>query len=702
MVNTEERATVSVAIIAKDEAATITPTIQSVRDIVDEIVVLVDDTTTDKTAELAKQAGADIVELYKWEDNFAKARNQAIEKCSKDWVLIMDAHEVLHPNSKMVLVNLMERVRGKAGDLRDTEVFSGYVYMNPKGDDLENLIPETFLMQPRLFKNNGDHYYESRVHNYLVTKEGNKGLKRPVPELVFIHKRTRDNDQARRKQRAEMNIPILKQDIKDNPENPRPYFYLANTLYEMEKFDESADYYEQYLAKSGWPQERAQALLMLASIYGDKKDFKKARECAMQAIKEDWERPEYYLILGDFAMSQKDYYQAEHWYRSACDMKPPIKSGMFLRGPAYTFLPYAKLAMVYSTPGVEDYFKAIQVGEKAIGLGYPERDLIDKMAIWKQNLTLKPDCKNIIIYDENNAFTFIRDLSNRLMNYYNIATAAQFDHEHAQWADVIFFEWCSRNLLKASGMPKKPGQKWITRLHGFEVYNPKRLTQIQWDKIDEIVFVCEHVKEHFESIYSVPDSVKRSVVPNGVDLNLWAYADRSIVESKIISIVGILTEKKGPQLLGSVIQWFNKNRPEWKFRLRLDIVDRPCMAERTLTHMIKDCTNFEWVPRQESLNRFLEDSKYLLSTSTLESFSFVIAEAMSKGIKPLIHDWIGARDIWPEKLIWNDIDDLVALIDEDEYDSAGYRAYVKENYSIEKLADTMKAKIDGHLSGGTA
>jgi glycosyltransferase involved in cell wall biosynthesis len=696
----KKRATVSVAIIAKDEAATITPSIESIRDNVDEIVVLVDDKTTDNTAELAKKAGAHIVGSFTWEDDFAGARNKAIAKCTKDWICIMDAHEVLHPNSKMIFEDLMRRVL-KNGDLQDTELFSAYIYMNPRGKDLENLIPETFLMQPRLFKNNGEHFYTGRVHNYIETKKGNKGLKRPVPELVFIHRRTESNEQTRKSQRIEMNVPLLLKDIEDHPEQPRPLFYLANTYYEMEKWDDALEYYEKYLMISGWAQERAQALLMAASILAEKRDHKKAREYALRAIQEDWERPEFYMILGDFAMNHKNYYEAEHWYKSACDMKPPIKSGMFLRGPAYTYLPYAKLAMVYSTPGVEDFFKALQSAEKALSLGYPEKDLVQKMDIWKESLTLKPDRKNVLIYDENNTFTFIKDTSNRLMDYYNVATAAQYEYTAAQWADVIFFEWCAKNILKASGMPKKPGQKWIVRLHGFEVYSSKRITQIQWDKVDVLIFVCDHVKQHFEELYFIPDSVKKIVIPNGVDLNLWSYADRSIVDKKTISVIGILTEKKGPQLLGQVIKYFDKYRPEYKFQLRFDIVDKPCMAERTLRHIIKDCKNWEWVPRQDSLNRFLEDTKFLLSTSELESFSYVIAEAMSKGIKPLIYDWLGSRDIWPEKLIWTDINELLNLIDEeDEYNSSEYRDYIKNNFSIDTLVNSIKNEIESLLSSG--
>jgi len=698
----KKRATLSLAMIVKNEANTLIPCLDSVGGVVDEIVVLVDDSTTDNSFEIAKKY-TDKVEYYKWEDDFAGARNLAISKCTKDFIMIMDGHEILHPKSKQIVEELMQRViEGK--DLFTTGEFSAMIYMNPTGDTLENLIPQTIFYQPRLFRNNGKYKYIGRVHNYIVQDKDCALLKRPVPYLVFIHKRTEENADNRKKQRAEMNVKLLLKDIEDNPEVPRAYFYLAQTYHEMGETDKSAEWYEKYIKISEWPKEKAHALLILGTIYGIKKEYDKAWDYALEALKNDWERPEPYLLLGDIAFEQAQnnpnkYYEAEHWYKAACDMKVPEVPAMFMRGDAFTYLPYAKMAILYSHVG--EYYKALQAAEKAIELGYHDNGTIDieqKMPIWKDKLMLKENVKNISIYDENDTFTFLQELQIKLMDKYNLAVGNMPEDSQMKWSDVVWIEWCAKNVLKLSTMPKKPGQLWIVRLHGYELFSPKRIQQIAWDKIDVLMFVAEHVKKHFNELYMIPEKVKQIVVPNGINLKKWSYANRGNMKRvNKIGCVGILTEKKGPQLLGSVIQYFAKHYPSFKFLLRFDIIEHPNMSERTLLHMIKDCDNWEMVPRQESLNSWMENIDYLISTSTLESFSYVIGEAMAKGIKPLIYNWEGATDIWPKELIWTDINELRKLIETDIYNSPMYRQWVEDHYSVEKQYETVVKLIEGEI-----
>jgi len=678
MVESVKRATVSVALIVKDEAATLNPCLKSVRDVVDEIVVLVDDRTTDRTFEIAKKY-ADIVEYFKWSD-FSTARNASIKKCGSEWILIMDGHEVLHPKSKPILTNLLERVLPQK-DLSDTGMFSAFVYMNPKGKgNIEEMIPDTFFLQPRLFINNGDYAYTGRVHNWLNTKAKSKLQKRPVNELVFIHKRTEKNSKLRKEERRNVNIPALKLDIKDNPKSPRPYFYLGNAYNELEEWEEALSWYKKYLKLSTWGAERAHAMLMMGTIYAQKKEYKEATQILKEAIKEDWERAEIYLVLGDIAFDQKDLYQAEHWWKSAIEMKPPMNN-LFLHGPAYTYMPHQSLAKLYSTVG--EWMKALQHAEKAISLGCANQDMISKMAIWKTKLGLDSNKKNIILYDENNQFAFLKDIRRNLTKKFNVATSVEYDTEQAGWADVVWFEWCNKNILRASEMVKPEGQTWIVRLHGYEVFNPDRMTYVNWSKIDVLIFVADHIRKHFDENYWIPDNVKTVVIPNGVDLNRWSFAKREYSKQKNIGIIGILTEKKGPLLLAKVIRHFSKTHPDYRFLLRFDSLKKPNVFEHVLRYELRDLTNWEWIDRVESIDSWMEDLKFLISTSVLESFSYVVAEAMAKGIKPLIHDFKGSRDLYPAELIWRDIDELEKVFD-GEYKSDEYRKWIEDHYSIDK------------------
>jgi len=87
---------VSVAIIAKDEARHIAAAIASVSGRVAEIVVLVDQRSTDATATIAADAGA-IVVIEAWR-GFPGQRNLALSLCTQPWVFFLDADERVEPD----------------------------------------------------------------------------------------------------------------------------------------------------------------------------------------------------------------------------------------------------------------------------------------------------------------------------------------------------------------------------------------------------------------------------------------------------------------------------------------------------------------------------------------------------------------------------------------------------------------------------
>ncbi|XTZ10798.1 MAG: glycosyltransferase [cyanobacterium endosymbiont of Rhopalodia yunnanensis] len=84
----------SLCMIVKDEEKTLTTCLESVQDIVDEMVVI-DTGSTDKTVEIIKRFGAK-VSFFTWCNDFAIARNVALSHVTGDWVLVLDADEVFN------------------------------------------------------------------------------------------------------------------------------------------------------------------------------------------------------------------------------------------------------------------------------------------------------------------------------------------------------------------------------------------------------------------------------------------------------------------------------------------------------------------------------------------------------------------------------------------------------------------------------
>ena len=95
----------SLSMIVRDEAERIEACLASVRDLVDEMVV-VDTGSSDDTMPRAQAAGARVEQLP-WPGDFAPARNAALEMVKGDWVLVLDADEQLLPEAIPALKELM-------------------------------------------------------------------------------------------------------------------------------------------------------------------------------------------------------------------------------------------------------------------------------------------------------------------------------------------------------------------------------------------------------------------------------------------------------------------------------------------------------------------------------------------------------------------------------------------------------------------
>ncbi|MBD2106785.1 tetratricopeptide repeat protein [Nodosilinea sp. FACHB-13] len=95
---------ISLCMIVKDEAATLARTLESAQGVVNEIVV-VDTGSVDDTVAIAQSYEAK-VHSFAWDNDFAAARNESLRHATGDWVLVLDADEVLLPETAQVLQRL--------------------------------------------------------------------------------------------------------------------------------------------------------------------------------------------------------------------------------------------------------------------------------------------------------------------------------------------------------------------------------------------------------------------------------------------------------------------------------------------------------------------------------------------------------------------------------------------------------------------
>ena len=144
--------TLSISIITKNEENNIDRCINSIKNIADEIVI-VDTGSTDKTIEKAKRLGAKVYS-YKWNNNFSEAKNCALAKCTKDWILVLDADEAIEKGYGDIIKKVINSTENKEA-----------YYMQ-----LNNIIGIEIINENptlRLFKNRKEYRYVGRLHEQI-------------------------------------------------------------------------------------------------------------------------------------------------------------------------------------------------------------------------------------------------------------------------------------------------------------------------------------------------------------------------------------------------------------------------------------------------------------------------------------------------------------------------------------------------------
>ena len=103
-----EKLSLALLMIIKNETENITNSILSVKNIVDQSVV-VDTGSQDDSPQLASRLGAEVY-FKNWNDNFADARNFGLSHVREKWVLSLDADEFIDENSVNEIENIIRKL----------------------------------------------------------------------------------------------------------------------------------------------------------------------------------------------------------------------------------------------------------------------------------------------------------------------------------------------------------------------------------------------------------------------------------------------------------------------------------------------------------------------------------------------------------------------------------------------------------------
>ncbi len=258
-------------------------------------------------------------------------------------------------------------------------------------------------------------------------------------------------------------------------------------------------------------------------------------------------------------------------------------------------------------------------------------------------------------------------------NYYEVEKGMEM-------VEVCWFEWCDSLLQFASRLAIARDKKIVTRLHRYEVFTSFP-AMTNWNNIDGLILVTNHLRHLLPT--HLPSKVEIRIIENGVDIDKFTYKERK--KGYNIGFIADLIPRKNPILLLQIIDRLVKIDKRYKLFVAGAFKDELIKLywDYTIDELnLKENVIFDgW---QTNINEWLEDKNYILSTSIHESFGYNIAEAMVKGIKPVIYNFPYSKEIWDQKYLFNTIDEAVSLITEDNYVSYEYRDFVEKRYSLKK------------------
>jgi glycosyltransferase involved in cell wall biosynthesis/Flp pilus assembly protein TadD len=145
----------SLCMIVRDEEEMLPRCLDAVAGAVDEIVI-VDTGSQDRTIEIAKSFGAKVIER-EWTGSFSDARNVSFDAATGDWILYLDADEVLIKDDGDKLRALCGQTWREAFYLVETN-FTGSM-------DAAAAIQHNAL---RVFRNRPEYRFEGRLHEQIA------------------------------------------------------------------------------------------------------------------------------------------------------------------------------------------------------------------------------------------------------------------------------------------------------------------------------------------------------------------------------------------------------------------------------------------------------------------------------------------------------------------------------------------------------
>ncbi len=321
--------TVSLCMIVRDEEAVLGRCLESIREAVDEIVI-VDTGSADGTKAVAARYTDKIFD-FPWCDDFAAARNFAFSKGTGDFLLWLDADDVILPEDLRRFLALKETLDG------DTDVV-----MLPYHTRFDEEGRPTFSYdRERLIRRTLPHRWVGFVHEVV----SHRGRVR-TGDAAVTHK-------SAKKSYSRRNLDIYEAHLQAGETlSPRDEFYYGRELYYHGAYERAEEVLRAFLdGGQGWVENCIDACRVLADCYRARGRVYDAMAALGRSFRYDAPRPEVCCDMGALWIALREYRAAATWYEMALCAPPCTRQGGFCDEECRGYVPYLQLCVCWDRLG---------------------------------------------------------------------------------------------------------------------------------------------------------------------------------------------------------------------------------------------------------------------------------------------------------------------------------------------------------------
>lgn len=320
----------SLCMIVRQEEKALARCLESIADAVEEIII-VDMGSTDRTKEIARQF-TDKIYDFPWVDDFAAARNFAFSKGTGEYLLWMDAEDILPSGEKEKLLALKADLRENPCDM--------VMMLFDRGVD-EGGRTKFSCYRERLVRRCPQARWQGRA-NEMIPPFGSVRYE----EIHFVRRKERQKY-------SDCNLRIYEKMFAEGEKlSAQEWFYYGRELFVHEKQEQAAEVLRAFLENpEGGAENKAEAVRMLAHCLQAAGKEEEGISLLLKGLQFVPPTGEHCCEIGEYFYEKGQWEQAIFWYENALHAERRTEQGAFVQEECYGFLPCIRLCVCYGRLG---------------------------------------------------------------------------------------------------------------------------------------------------------------------------------------------------------------------------------------------------------------------------------------------------------------------------------------------------------------